>query len=246
MGRGKVSVLAAVALAAACIDKQQKPPCDPLTDDSCTVAGGAAGCVTDADCGDGTCQSDGTCKAKTPVSQASACASVSCPAGNFCSNGICLPANAQCKQPDPACIFIPHGAFEPPVHAWWWPWATPQGPEAPSPQDVYFSGFELPDYVQVMSTPVVIRLHPKDPEPAVVFNAFPEHPAGQLQGDKMLEVQGVMRAVRGSDGSPIWTAPADMWNHLEWSVDGNSGIAAGDCMGTGETCVITGGWDPRD
>src|SRR3989442_6180045 len=37
-----------------------------------------------------------------------------------------------------------------------------------------------------------------------------------------------------------------MWSHMEQSVNGNSGIAAGDCMGTGEVCLITGGWNPYD
>src|SRR6267142_5976308 len=55
-----------------------------------------------------------------------------------------------------------------------------------------------------------------------------------------------MRAIRGSDGTPIWTAPSDMWSHMDRSVNADSGIAAGDCMGTGEVCFITGGWDPED
>jgi CARDB protein len=245
MGRGKLAVLAVCLLA--CVDK--KSPlltCDPQVEDCSAGPGGAGRCFRDADCGDGVCQLDtGTCKATQPVTEPTACANVSCPAGNFCSNGQCIPATAQCKQADPACIFIPHGSFEPPEHAWWWPWRTPQGPDAPSPSDAFRAGLEYPDYVQVMSTPVVMRLHPKDAEPAVVFNTFPQHPLG-LQGSEMFEVQGVMRAVRGSDGSPLWTAPNEMWSHMEWSVNGNSGIAAGDCMGTGETCFITGGWDPAD
>ncbi|HYY52217.1 MAG TPA: hypothetical protein VE755_05050, partial [Myxococcales bacterium] len=141
------------------------------------------------------------------------CANVSCPSGYFCSNGQCLAASAQCKQPDPACIFIPHGSFEPPEHAWWWPWPTPLGPEAQSPLDVPLSDIEYPDYIEVISTPVVMRLHPKDTEPAVVFNSFSDRPG--VKGGETLEVQGVMRAVRGSDGSPLWSAPFDMWNHME-------------------------------
>src|SRR2546423_6707454 len=88
-----------------------------------------------------------------------------------------------------------------------------------------------------MSTPVVMRLNAKAAERAVVFNTFPDRPAG-LQGSEMLEVQGVMRAVRGSDGAPLWTALKDMWNHMQWSIDGNSGIAAGDSIGTREGCFI--------
>jgi hypothetical protein len=243
MGRGKVAVLAVCLLA--CVDKKLEPPCDPQVEDCSSGPAGTGRCSTDSDCADGICQADGTCRASQPVTQPTACANVSCPTGHFCSNGQCLPATAQCKQADPACIFIPHGSFEPPEHAWWWPWQTPQGPDAPSPMDSFRTDLEYPDYVQVMSTPVVIRLHPKDAEPAVVFNTFPQHPTGE-QGSEMLEVQGVMRAVRGSDGTPLWTAPKDMWTHMELSVNGNSGIAAGDCMGTGETCFVTGGWDTED
>jgi hypothetical protein len=245
MGRGKFAILAVCLLA--CVDK--KSPllnCDPQVEDCSIGPGGAGRCTQDADCGDGVCQLDtGTCRAAQPVTQPTACANLSCPPGNFCSNGQCIPASAQCKQADPACIFIPHGSFEPPEHAWWWPWTTPLGPDAASPADSFRADLEYPDYVQVMSTPVVMRLHAKDKEPAVVFNAFPEHLTGE-QGSQILEVQGVMRAVRGSDGTPLWTAPKDMWSHMELSVNGNSGIAAGDCMGTGETCFITGGWDTQD
>src|SRR3954464_10127673 len=113
-------------------------------------------------------------------------------------------------QEDPACIYIPHGSFEPPAHARGRPWTTRADPARHSSSSVIRTDLEYPDYVQVMSTPVVMRLHPKDAAPAVVFNTFPEHPTG-LQGSEMLEVQGVMRAVRGADGSPIWTAPKDMW-----------------------------------
>ena len=130
MGRGKVYLTTLAILAVACVDKKQPQPCDPETDQSCNIAPGIARCTSDADCADGVCQADGTCKARDPVNQPTACANVSCPAGNFCSNGKCIPATPQCKQPDPACIFIPHGAFEPPVHAWWWPWKTPAGPDA--------------------------------------------------------------------------------------------------------------------
>ncbi len=245
MGRGNLAILAVCLLA--CVDK--KSPllnCDPQVEDCSIGPGGSGRCTQDSDCGDGVCQLDtGTCRAAQPVTQPTACANLSCPPGNFCSNGQCIPASAQCKQADPACIFIPHGSFEPPEHAWWWPWQTPLGPDAVSPADSFRADLEYPDYVQVMSTPVVMRLHPTDKEPAVVFNTFPEHPTGE-QGSEILEVQGVMRAVRGSDGTPLWTAPKDMWSHMNLSVNGNSGIAAGDCMGTGETCFITGGWDPQD
>ena len=239
MGRGRAWLLAAALAAAACVDHKGMSACDPQAEDCNTLP--IAGCSKDSDCADGVCQPDGTCKARGTANQPTACANVSCPAGQFCSNGQCIPATAQCKQADPACIFIPHGAFEPPAREWWWPFKTPAGPQETSADKGVRKDLEYPDYVQVMSTPVVMRLKAADASPAVVFNTFSFNQAGNL-----VETQGVMRAVRGSDGSPIWTAPKDMWNHMEWSVDGNAGIAAGDCMGTGEVCFITGGWDPAD
>jgi len=245
MGSGKLAIVVLVGLLAACVDRNAaSQACDPQSEDCSVAAGGTGRCERDADCGDGVCQADGTCHAAQPVTVPTACAKVSCPSDYFCSNGQCLPASAQCKQPDPACIFIPHGSFEPPEHAWWWPFSTPLGPEAPSPMDIPLN-VEYPAHHQVISTPVVMRLHPKDSEPAVVFNTFSGTSPG-TKGGEMFEVQGVMRAVRGSDGSPLWSAPFDMWTHMEFSVNGNSGIAAGDCMGTGEVCFITGGWDPYD
>ena len=245
MGRGKVFLLAiAAGVTAACVDKKQIG-CDP-NDDSCNVISpGSNGCHQDSDCGDGKCLANGTCQPYNAVSQPSACAGVKCGTNEFCSNGKCLPTTAQCKPADPSCIYIPHNAFEPPVHAWWWPWQTPGGPDDKTGNDKIRPDVEYPDYTQVMSTPVVIRLHPNDPEPAVVFNSFFIPPNQPSLGD-YVEVQGVMRAIRGSDGSPIWSAPNDMFHHMEWSINGNSSIAAGDCMGTGEVCFVTGGWDPAD
>jgi len=115
MGRvGVVAVLAVSLLA--CVDKNSPAlTCDPQVEDCSVGPGGTGRCTRDSDCGDGTCQLDtGTCKVYQPSTPVTACANVSCPAGNFCSNGQCIPASAQCKQADPARIFIPHGAFEPP------------------------------------------------------------------------------------------------------------------------------------
>jgi hypothetical protein len=224
-------------LSAACVDKKQVG-CDPA-DDSCAILPVGNPCRVDADCGDGRC-TGGLCEVRQTGTQATACANVKCKSTEFCSNGICLPSTPQCRPPDPACIYVPHGSFEPPAHEWWWPFQTPDGPEDKTGRKGYRTDLEYIDYTQVMSTPVVIRLHAKDPEPAVVFNTFaPNQP-------NVVETHGVMRAVRGSDGAPIWSAPKDMWNHMEWSVDGNASIAAGDCKGDGEVCFITGGWDPKD
>jgi hypothetical protein len=172
---------------------------------------------------------------------ASQCQNVTCPADFFCANGKCLPAVAQCKTADPACIFIPHGAFEPPVHQWWWPFTSVLGPDDPKGTG-FRTDFDEPDFVEVMSTPIVMRLHATDPSPAVVFNAFAPGPGGNV------ETRGVMRALRGTDASTIWTAPKDFWNavNIIGAVDANSSIAAGDCKGDGHVCFVTGGWNADD
>ncbi len=203
----------------------------------------ATGCKRDSDCGDGICKTDGTCTDRyTPVRQPDACNPNPCSAGFFCSNGTCLPEQSSCKPADPTCIFIPHGSFEPPVHAWWWPWLTPDGPDDKTGKAGFRADLDYVDYVQAMMTPVVIRLHAKDASPAVVFNTFDKNNGN----DGTVENQGVMRAVSGVDGSPIWSAPADFVHNQQSSVNANSSIAAGDCKGDGEVCFITGGWDPTD
>ncbi|MFL5360365.1 MAG: CARDB domain-containing protein [Myxococcales bacterium] len=208
-----------------------------------SVGTGQNRCTKDSDCADGRCQSDGTCSIPQTQQQPNACANVACPAGTFCANGQCLPATAQCKPADPACIFIPHGAFEPPVHAWWWPFESPLGPDDPVIGGRVRKDVLFPDFNQVMSTPVVIRLHKDDPEPAIVFNTFSSFTASSK--DTALETAGIMRAIRGSDGSAIWTAPKD-FPSFEHIIDANSSIAAGDCKGDGTLCLVTGSWDPND
>ncbi len=240
MARGILGLLVAAALVG-CGDGRGNQNC-PGGD--CSIV--PAKCQRDSDCGGGgsICQADGTCSIPNTGPVASQCQNVTCPASFFCANGKCLPSVPQCKPADPTCIFIPHGAFEPPEHAWWWPFTAPLGPDDPKFNGLMRKDLEYPDFVEVMSTPVVMRLHPGDAEPAVVFNSFaPEKGSGGT-----VETRGVMRAIRGSDGSPIWSAPKDFWNAINviGAVDGNASIAAGDCKGDGHVCFVTGGWDAND
>ena len=200
-----------------------------------------SGCQRDSDCGDGTCRPDGTCSSTPPSAQSDACNPNPCTAGFFCANGACLPDSPTCKPADPACIFVPHGAFEAPVHQFWWPWETADGPDDKTGHANLRAGLTLPDYVEVMMTPAVIRLHPKDKAPAILFNTFYRY----LATTNFLEIQGVLRAVSGVDGSPIWTAPAGFPN-TDFAVNSVASVTTGDCKGDGEVCIITGGWDPTD
>lgn len=166
-------------------------------------------------CGAACCDAGETCVAPGSC-QGPACTDAStCAAGATCKGG-------RCTNADPACQFVPEeGAFAPRV-AWRW-----QG------------SANHPEYKDVLMTPVVVP-QPRPvgdvfTPPAVVFNS--------IQGDMGAaeEVPGVMRAVRGDDGSDLWTSdPA----HL---VNGLTGIAAGDLDGAGHLVFVTGrfsGFDP--
>jgi len=235
----------AALLAAACLAacSRKNPQACPPGQDCSTGPLANNACQKDSDCADGVCKADGTCSDRyTPAGQGTACQNVTCQAGQFCANGVCLPDSPQCQPADATCIYVPHGAFDAPVHAWWWPWLTPDGPEDKTGKADFRTDLQYPAFVQVMSTPVVMRLHPADIEPAIVFNSFTD----DINSVGFVETHGVMRAIHGTDGSPIWTAPADFATTQIHSVDGNSSVAAGDCMGTGEVCFIAGGWDPDD
>ncbi len=86
----------------------------------------------------------------------------------------------------------------------------------------------MPDYKQVMMTPVVVELN-GDGVPDVVFNAF-------LGGN--YTTNGVIRAISGANGADLWTVtdPAHR-------IRGASSIAAGDIDNDGkaELCTIPEG-----
>ncbi len=154
-----------------------------------------------------------------------------CPASRQCGAACCEPGETcshdACVVPTHACTFVPEPAdFQTPATVWWWPYLDPQR----STERV----IELPDFDEVMSTPVVVRLdgrqHPTEP-PAVIFSTF-------VDGGTT-DVEGVLRAVRGDTGAPLWTVtdPALRVNAV-------SSPAAGDLDGDGKPEIVTGGWDP--
>jgi hypothetical protein len=124
------------------------------------------------------------------------------------------------------CIHVPGpGDFEAPVRAWWWPYTDVTGKTMRT--------IDLPDFVHVMSTPVVARArgaaHPDD-VPTVYFNTFT--PCGSLS------CEGVLRAVSGADGTPLWSVTDPMLR-----TNGVSSIAVGDLDGDGNVEIVTGGYD---
>lgn len=177
------------------------------------VVAAVASCSKGSSGGSGACPSGqtrqgGQCVATDGgVSTSAACGTGGpCGAGQVCVSGSCQAADATCSYVPPA------GAFTPRI-AWQWSAST-----------------TMPDYDNVLMTPVVVPLAPSpdvNAPPAVVFNSIPSgFGAGSV-------VPGVMRAVSGRDGTELWTSdPAH-------PVNGLAAIAAGDLFGDGHTEFVT-------
>ncbi len=147
-----------------------------------------------------------------------------CPEGQYCEPtlGRCLPR----RESGEACTWRPPpGAFEPVVE---WQWS--------GDPDVF------PLWNQVMMAPVVAQLSDDDGDgdideqdvPDVVFHTFTRSSYAR---------NGIMRAIRGSDGGRLWPAPGV---DPGYRVTPGSGIAIGDIDPTSPgpeivTCASTDG-----
>lgn len=190
----------------------------------------AAGCSTDpggqgdaglCDPGDTACHAcpSGNCPPVDGCPSERQCSGVCCDVGQRCDQGACV-------VDDTECIYIPGpGEFEAPELGWWWPFTDATGRKR---RDI-----ELPAFDQVMSTPVVVRIRgPNFPEdaPTVVFNTF------QAGGSSVVE--GVLRAIRGDTGEPLFTITDPALR-----VNGVSSPAVGDLDGDGLVEIVTGFFD---
>jgi len=185
-------------------------------------AGALAPCAGPGDCRPGERCVNGLCAEVEPWP--------GCPTGDldaceddaFCDPGLggCVPWDAH-GEPPPACEYLP-----------------PEGEFAPREEWVWENPAEAPEWDEVMMTPVVIPLEAtvQDtdyPVPAVLFNTF--------RADLGYSQDGVLRAVRGDTGAPLWSAtdPAHRTHPV-------SNIAAADLDGDGRPEIVTGKSGGRD
>jgi hypothetical protein len=234
-------------------------PCGALccgADESCNQATGSceldcgeqAPCGTDPGvcCGDGQLCYVGQCVVPGGPCSALSCATETesdCDAGQICDAdlGQCVPNLA-----NQACTFAPEaGVFEP-VPRWSWGVRKPRvctidddcqiaeicdGGMCAVTWPHYEPGLDdYPTHHQVMASPMVADLD-GDCIPEIVFNSY--QPADW-------QTNGILRAVRGDTGQPVWTL-----GDAAWRSDGTAIPAIGDIDNDGDLEIINVGGDGR-
>jgi hypothetical protein len=215
-------------------------------DDMCVVdCGGEAPCGADQICCDsaaGEVCYVGQCVVPGGSCSGLACATQvesECEQGQLCDAdlGLCVP-----NLGDPTCAFEPEvGVFDPvPRFTWGVRAARPcsdgcQVEEVcnaatqlcdPTWPHVNIAMDDLPDYHQVVMSPMVADLD-HDCVPEIVFNTY---------RNSAYTTDGVLRAIRGDDGSKVWTV-----TDPDYRTDPSSHPGIGDITGDGVPEVIVQG-----
>lgn len=208
--------------------------------------GGVPACGGECCAAEQTCVGD-RCVTLGPECQASGCATrpgdLACGDDQICDPGLgrCIPVDAA-----PECVFVPPvGVFDPvPLLSWGVRRERAcDGPDdcqkaedcvesrcEPSWPHVTPAEDDLPEHHQVTSIPMVTDLD-ADCVPEIVFNTF---------RDSEFTEDGVLRAIRGDDGTRVWTV-ADP----EYRTDSTANPAIGDVDGDGSPEVFVTTADDR-
>ncbi|RLB55586.1 MAG: hypothetical protein DRJ42_05785 [Deltaproteobacteria bacterium] len=193
----------------------------------------APSCPSADRCGSDCCEATEECVANAcmPICESSLrCgpASTCCAAGDLCISDACTTPGDTCADPIDCgadeycdssigrclprlagrCEYFPPGGAITPAQQWHWSGSTTE-----------------PSYVHVMMTPVVGDLD-GDAIPEVLFNTY--------QAATSYGGRGVLRAVRGDDGTDVFSVSTP-------EICGDSGIALGDLDGDGSPEIVTTG-----
>lgn len=222
--------------------------CDE-TSQSCVLdCGDAEPCGSDPGecCGDGELCYVGQCVVPGSPCTALSCATETesdCGEGEICDAdlGVCVPNLA-----NQACTFTPEAGVFDPVPRWSWGVRKPRS--CNSDDDCQVSELcqngscavtwphhqpaadDYPEYHQAMASPMVADLD-GDCVPEVVFNSY--------EPDSWTN-NGILRAVRGDTGQPLWTL-----GDPEWRSDGTAIPAIGDIDYDGDLEIVNVGGDKR-
>ncbi len=194
-------------------------------------------------CGDGELCYLGECVVPGPACNDKLCATK--PDQNTCDDGfVCDPNLQLClpSQADPTCQYIPPANVFKPVPLYTWgqrkQFACTMDSQCqtaevctnkictPTWNHLIPQANDKPMHYQNSAIPLVVDLD-QDCVPEVVFNTY-------LNGDP--GANGVLRAIRGDDGSKVWTV-----TDAAYETDSTSNIAAGDIDGDGFAEVVACG-----
>lgn len=183
-------------------------------------------CVEGEICESATCQKDCGANARCALEDGSV---VCCGDGEVCTSQMCYLPKTSCvdnymcendeycemtlktclpKPKTEACFMNPKGGEVQPTLVWYWGENTPE---------------VHPDYVQVMSSPMVADMN-NDTIPEVVFNTFS---SGNYQGN------GIVRILNGQTGELIASSDGSVMT------DGGSQVALGDLDGDTIPEIVT-------
>lgn len=194
-------------------------------------------------CGDGQLCYLGACVTPGPACSDKVCATK--PDQQTCDDGfVCDPNLQLClpSQADPTCQYIPPAnVFKPePLFTWGKRKQIACAADkdcqvaetcmnkicTPTWNHLVPQANDMPNHYQSSSIPLVVDLD-QDCVPEIVFNTY----AGTT-----ITSNGVLRAIRGDDGSKVWTITDPMWE-----TDSTSNPAVGDIDGDGAAEIVACG-----
>jgi len=207
--------------------------------------GGEPGCGESQEC----CEDGDLCYLGACVTPGDDCGAGACAtnpsAGDCEEDEICDPTIGKClpTQASDECIYVPpEGVFDPvPLFTWGVRVSRPCATDADCQKEetcgpggtcevtwshVTPGANDLPDYYQVTSIPMVADLD-ADCVPEIVFNSY--------QGSTYTS-DGVLRAIRGDDGSRVWTVTEPTYR-----TDATANPALGDINGDGLPEIVVQG-----